>query len=350
MQRGFSIFSTGRIEDSLDLKNVLTAGSWTKEELDSVVYTHKKPTNMAERLAFYSVQTLRTGFDVVSLYKPKRSFGLFGAFTEKDWVRRVIFLETIAGVPGCVAAVVRHLHSLRLMQRDYGWIHSLLAEAENERMHLLIALNLRQPGVLFRSAVILAQSVFVPFYLSAYVLSPRYCHALVGYLEEEAVYTYTTLLDDIDSGKLPVFAHMRAPRMARVYYNLPATAMVRDVFNNIRADEGCHRDTNHHLSVLKKNDPNTMVDHLRRGHFQNQNAFSGVLESVRKVQEQSLLDQFRRWDTDGSGWLSVEEVRESMENAGEKVTEEELKAIVKSMDTDGDGRISYEEFTRVMHA
>lgn len=28
--------------------------------------------------------------------------------------------------------MVRHLHSLRRMQRDHGWIHTLLEEAENE--------------------------------------------------------------------------------------------------------------------------------------------------------------------------------------------------------------------------
>lgn len=70
--------------------------------------------------------------------------------------KRILFLETIAGVPGMVAAVLRHLRSLRLMvsgisasptlcpplsgvlqRRDAGWIHTLLEEAENERMHLM---------------------------------------------------------------------------------------------------------------------------------------------------------------------------------------------------------------------
>lgn len=37
-------------------------------------------------------------------------------------------------------AMVRHLQSLRLMKRDNGWIHTLLEEAENERMHLLTAM------------------------------------------------------------------------------------------------------------------------------------------------------------------------------------------------------------------
>ncbi len=56
-----------------------------------------------------------------------------------------------------IGAMSRHLRALRLMQRDHGWIHTLLEEAENERMHLLTALELRSPGPLFRAAVLVAQ-------------------------------------------------------------------------------------------------------------------------------------------------------------------------------------------------
>lgn len=70
---------------------------------------------------------------------------------------RMCFLETVAGVPGMVAAMLRHLRSLRTMRRDNGWIHTLLEEAENERMHLLTFLQLRQPGPLFRGAVLVTQ-------------------------------------------------------------------------------------------------------------------------------------------------------------------------------------------------
>ena len=62
---------------------------------------------------------------------------------------------------GIIGAMSRHLKSLRLMQRDYGWIHTLLEEAENERMHLLTALELRCPGPVFRAAVIVAQGQFL---------------------------------------------------------------------------------------------------------------------------------------------------------------------------------------------
>ena len=39
-----------------------------------------------------------------------------------------------------------------------------------------------------------AQGVFFNFYFITYMISPKYCHAAVGYLEEEAVLTYTHLL------------------------------------------------------------------------------------------------------------------------------------------------------------
>lgn len=41
--------------------------------------------------------------------------------TEEKWITRFIFLESVAGVPGMVAAMLRHLKSLRRMRRDYGW-------------------------------------------------------------------------------------------------------------------------------------------------------------------------------------------------------------------------------------
>ncbi len=61
------------------------------------------------------------------------------------------------GVPGMVGGMLRHMKSLRSMRRDNGWIHTLLEEAENERMHLLTFLQLRQPGFVFRGMVLLSQ-------------------------------------------------------------------------------------------------------------------------------------------------------------------------------------------------
>ena len=59
-------------------------------------------------------------------------------FFAKRYGHRAVVLETVAGVPGMVAGMWIHLRSLRKMQTGYGpKIRELLAEAENERMHLM---------------------------------------------------------------------------------------------------------------------------------------------------------------------------------------------------------------------
>jgi len=220
---------------------------WTKEECDSVEITHVRPKGFAQRAAYCTVWALRRAYDVGTGYSFKK--------TEASILRRIIILETVAGIPGMVGAFVRHMRSLRKGEPDYGWIHSLLEEAENERMHLMIAMQMRDLGLIVRSVVFAAQAIVLPFYFSMYCVSPKYCHSFVGYLEEEAVKTYTAVLELIDQGKLPGL-HMTAHQAAADYYHLPEGATFRDIITNIRADEAHHRHLNHCLAHLKHNEPN----------------------------------------------------------------------------------------------
>ncbi|KAJ3280162.1 hypothetical protein HDU76_009260, partial [Blyttiomyces sp. JEL0837] len=87
---------------------------YTKEELTSVTYTHRK------------VEGLRI-FDWFTGYSNK-----IGVMTEQNWLNRIVFLESVAGVPGFVGGLLRHLRSLRSLKRDNGWIHTLIEEGENE--------------------------------------------------------------------------------------------------------------------------------------------------------------------------------------------------------------------------
>lgn len=66
----------------------------------------------------------------------------------------------------------------------------------------------------------LVQGVFFNAYLLAYLISPRTCHAFVGYLEEEAVMTYTHAIKDLQSGKLPEWETMKAPDVAVKYWKM----------------------------------------------------------------------------------------------------------------------------------
>lgn len=229
--------------------NSLPHPIWSEEELHGVEITHKPPEGIVDRLALYSVKFMRKSFDFLSGFNR-------GERNEQKWVLRICFLETVAGVPGMVAAMTRHLHSLRRLKRDYGWIHTLLEEAENERMHLLTALQLRQPTRLFRLCVIGAQGSFVTMFSLAYLISPKFCHRFVGYLEEEAVITYSKCIKDIESGPMQHWKTQPAPGNAIFYWKLKENATMLDVILAIRADEAHHRVVNHTLATLKEDDYN----------------------------------------------------------------------------------------------
>jgi hypothetical protein len=100
---------------------------WAGEYIGRVKYTHLPPVTLADKLAAFTIKMIRFNFDWMSGYS-------FGKITRRKALNRIVFLEAVAGVPGSVAAIVRHLASLRRMKRDGGWINTLMAEAENERM------------------------------------------------------------------------------------------------------------------------------------------------------------------------------------------------------------------------
>ena len=61
-----------------------------------------------------------------------------------------------------------------------------------------------EPGWFMKFMILGAQGVFFNSMFLSYLISPRTCHRFVGYLEEEAVLTYTLAIQDIEAGKLPV--------------------------------------------------------------------------------------------------------------------------------------------------
>jgi Alternative oxidase len=127
------------------------------------------------------------------------------------------------------------------MDRDYGWIHTLLEEAENERMHLLTFIKLKRPGILFRTAVLATQGIFMNAFFFAYIIHPRFCHRFVGYLEEEAVKTYTDIINAMDDGRLAEMKDKPAPEIARAYWRMEDNATLRNLMMVVRADESNHR-------------------------------------------------------------------------------------------------------------
>jgi len=107
---------------------------------------------------------------------------------------------------------------------------------------------------LFRIAILGTQAFFLTGFSALYLLSPKLCHRFVGYLEEEAVKTYTNCIKELDEGKLPQWQNLEASLKAKMYWGLPQDANFRDVLLAIRADEVMHREVNHHLADIRPDD------------------------------------------------------------------------------------------------
>lgn len=201
---------------------------------------HYAPRDARDRLAYALTKCLRF---------------LADTFFAGRYGNRAVVLETIAAVPGMVGGALQHLRSLRRMESDHGWIHTLLEEAENERMHLMTFIHIARPSKLERLLVIIAQGVFYNLFFLLYLISPKTAHRAVGYFEEQAVYSYTEYLAGVEAG---VYANVPAPEIAIQYWKLPPEATLREVIVAVRADEAHHRDVNHKFAnELSERDSNT---------------------------------------------------------------------------------------------
>ncbi|KAK4644091.1 Alternative oxidase mitochondrial precursor [Podospora bellae-mahoneyi] len=279
--RSFSSTRAAHLKDFFPVKETAyirkTPPAWphhgyTEEEMLAVVPQHRKPGSLSDWLAWKLVRLCRWGTDIATGIKPEQQVDKSNPttavaaqkpLTEAQWLVRFIFLESIAGVPGMVAGMLRHLESLRRLKRDNGWIETLLEESYNERMHLLTFMKMCEPGWFMKTMILGAQGVFFNAMFLSYLISPRITHRFVGYLEEEAVHTYTRCIREIEQGDLPKWSdpNFQIPDLAVTYWKMPeGKRTMRDLILYIRADEAVHRGVNHTLSNLNhKEDPNPFV-------------------------------------------------------------------------------------------
>lgn len=152
---------------------------WTKEDIENRMNNmyHYQPQTITDYSMKYFVSSLYHLFNLISGYHHKNP-----SLQSMQW--RLIVLESFAGVPGFVAAFFKHFRSLRTLESDHGWISTLLEEAENERMHLFISLEMFQATTLTRYLVIGTQYLMTPILMIMYLINPKSLHRFVGYLEE----------------------------------------------------------------------------------------------------------------------------------------------------------------------
>jgi ubiquinol oxidase len=188
---------------------------------------HHAPATFADRFAFRVAGTMAA---VASA-----AFG-------KRYGNGAVVLETVAAVPAMVSATLLHLRCLRRMVDDHGWIRTFMAEAENQRAHLMSFVAIARPGGWQRFLIVLAQGTFYNSYFLLHLLSPRTAYRLAGYMSEQAIRGYTRYLDELASGAQPDVA---APAFAVDYWHLSPDARISEMLVSMRADEAIHRDIQH---------------------------------------------------------------------------------------------------------
>ncbi|KAM7510671.1 hypothetical protein LguiB_009546 [Lonicera macranthoides] len=193
---------------------------------------HHTPVTFLDKVAFWTVKALRFPTDV---------------FFQRRYGCRAMMLETVAAVPGMVGGMLLHCKSLRRFEHSGGWIKALLEEAENERMHLMTFMEVAKPRWYERALVFTVQGAFFNAYFLGYLASPKFAHRVVGYLEEEAIHSYTEFLKELDKGTIE---NVPAPAIAMDYWRMPPNSTLRDVVVVVRADEAHHRDVNHFASDI----------------------------------------------------------------------------------------------------
>ena len=98
--------------------------------MNTIKIAHRDAKTWQDKTAMLLMRTARWCMDRATGYTENSAFvdenGKIAkkgwlVMNEQKWLTRIVFLESIAGVPGMVAAMLRHLHSLRRLKRDNGW-------------------------------------------------------------------------------------------------------------------------------------------------------------------------------------------------------------------------------------
>jgi len=260
---------------------------WTQDELRDRManLSRHEPQSPSDFIMKGIMNTMYHSFNLITGYRENNP-----SAKSIEW--RLIILESFAGVPGFLAAMYRHFYSLRALQRDHGMIFTLLEEAENERMHLLVCLKMFDASLVTRALVVAAQLTMTPFLALIYAIKPQAMHRFVGYLEETAVHTYSNVIQHVEKEGTELheaWATLPAPAIAKSYWRLADDALWVDALKRMLADEAHHRDVNHIFASLPTGAENPfihehMADFDKAAFYRSENILRASLERQQQHQ------------------------------------------------------------------
>ena len=69
--------------------------------------------------------------------------------------------------------------------------------------------------------------------------------------------------------------------------------------------------------------------------------------SLTNTQEEAMLQRFRFFDMDGSGHISLEELRLCLRDIDTGLSDSQIEQMLNLADTSGDHELSYDEFCKI---
>lgn len=111
------------------------------------------------------------------------------------------------------------------------------------------------------------------------------------------------------------------------------------------------------MQSLGQNPTETELQDVIKEVYQDGNASIDFKEfatlMARKIEdaeetEEELIEAFKVFDKDGSGFITASELKQVMIELGEILTDEEVEEMIREACVDGDGQINYSEFVKMM--
>jgi calcium-dependent protein kinase len=76
---------------------------------------------------------------------------------------------------------------------------------------------------------------------------------------------------------------------------------------------------------------------------------AATMDQKKFLTKEKLWTVFKHFDTDNSGFITQDNLKEAMARTGRKLSNDEINGMMKEIDTNNDGKVHFEQFCNMMN-
>ncbi|XP_010518657.1 PREDICTED: calcium-dependent protein kinase 20-like [Tarenaya hassleriana] len=259
-----------------------------------------------------------------------------------------------------IVGVIEACHSLGVMHRDLKPENFLFVNGEEEAALKMIDFGL---SVFFKPGETFTDVVGSPYYVAPEVLRKHYSHECDVWSAGVIVYillsgvppfwdeTEQGIFEQVLKGELD-FISEPWPSVSESAKDLVRRMLIRDPKKRITAHEVlCHPwvrvdgnapDKPLHSAVLSRLNQFSAMNKLKKI------AIKIIADSLSEEEIAGLKQMFKMIDTDNSGHITLQELKNGLERVGANLQDSEIAGLMQAADIDNSGTIDYGEFIAAM--